>query len=188
MNQIKLFILLLQFWTTWSQVKWAGIQPQARGIVWTAIMKVQTREMWEIILKQSMLIQLAPPATFVELSQRPEKLWKCTKWDSTNQPLPFVKSYLWNLVCEINLKCHDRSSSLPALDDAIDEQMAKQADGNWRCLLCGNTSNKKSNTRAHVESIHLKTNGWKCEVCNKHCPSRNAYNVHFSRYHKQKFA
>jgi len=75
-----------------------------------------------------------------------------------------------------------------ALDDAIDEQMAKQADGNWRCLLCGNTSNKKSNTRAHVESIHLKTDGWKCEVCNKHCPSRNAYNVHFSRYHKQKFA
>ena len=179
-------MLLLQFWTTWSPVKWAGIQPQAHGIVWTAIMKVQTREMWGITLKQSILIQLAPPVISVELSQRPEKLWRCTKWDNTNQPLLFVKSYLWNLVCEINLWYDDRSS-LPALDDAIDEQMAKQADGNWRCLLCGNTSNKKSNTRAHVESIHLKTDGWKCEVCNKHCPSRNAYNVHFSRYHKQKF-
>ena len=96
MNQIKLFILLLQFWTTWSRVKWAGIQPRARGIVWTVIMKVQTREMWGTTLKQSMLTQLAPPAISAESSQRPEKQWKCTNWDNTSQTIHFAKSKLWN--------------------------------------------------------------------------------------------
>jgi len=70
------------------------------------------------------------------------------------------------------------------LDDLISQYMARTAEGMWQCTLCNITSNKKSNVRCHVEAKHLETQGIQCHICNKHCPSRNAYNVHFHRYHK----
>jgi len=70
------------------------------------------------------------------------------------------------------------------LDEMISQYMTRTAEGLWRCTQCNITSNKKSNVRCHVEAKHMKTQGWECHICNKHCPSRNAYNVHFHRYHK----
>jgi len=70
------------------------------------------------------------------------------------------------------------------LEDMISKYMTKSDDGLWQCTVCSITSNKKSNMKCHVEAKHLQTQGWQCYICNKHCPSKNAYNVHFHRNHK----
>ena len=73
---------------------------------------------------------------------------------------------------------------LLVLEDTISRYMDKNSDGRWQCSVCHFTSNKKSNVKCHVEAKHVETQGWECHVCNKLCPSLNAYNVHFHSNHK----
>ena len=71
-----------------------------------------------------------------------------------------------------------------AIRDAIKQYMVKIDEGHWGCNSCDFTSNRASSVSVHVEAKHLYTEGFLCNICSKHCPTRNSLNIHKFRYHK----
>ena len=69
--------------------------------------------------------------------------------------------------------------------EAIKEMLYRLDDGRWGCTQCQFCSNRASSVEVHVESKHLITSGFVCPVCNKHCPTKNALNIHKFRYHRE---
>ena len=71
------------------------------------------------------------------------------------------------------------------LDEAIECKMSKSETGNfWLCLDCDYMHSHKTRVKFHVESNHIDSPGHMCEICQKICPSKNALNIHRSRFHK----
>ena len=52
------------------------------------------------------------------------------------------------------------------------------------CLECGKTAGTRQNIRNHVESKHVVSPGYVCNICNKFCQTKNALALHRSRYHR----
>ena len=79
--------------------------------------------------------------------------------------------------------------SLGALWEEIQRRIFPLSDlepGNSRfgCTDCSHTSRDKHAMSLHIESKHVKSSGYTCPICSKFCPSRNAWHLHKSRYHK----
>jgi len=55
------------------------------------------------------------------------------------------------------------------------------------CLKCPNFSHKsRSNVRNHVEAVHYSGHfTYACQVCGQQAASRNALNIHMTRFHKK---
>jgi len=62
----------------------------------------------------------------------------------------------------------------------------KQTDGKWCCSECGYSSKIKTNLKMHVESKHIVSAGFNCEVCQFFCPNRQSLKNHFDRKHGSK--
>ena len=62
--------------------------------------------------------------------------------------------------------------------------MVRLETGAWQCGACGWETRTKTRLWEHVEAMHVSSAGHTCELCLRVCPSRNAYKVHKSRYHK----
>jgi len=56
----------------------------------------------------------------------------------------------------------------------------------YTCKVCGKQDTGKRNLINHIESRHFPSYEYHCHLCNKTCKSKNAYNVHNSRYHKSR--
>ena len=71
------------------------------------------------------------------------------------------------------------------LEEKINQSLEKTEDGTWRCTLCDNFSNKykKQQVQYHIEGIHLEGLSLPCNLCMKTFRSRQAYNIHKTRYH-----
>ena len=54
----------------------------------------------------------------------------------------------------------------------------------WQCLDCLWTTKYKTTLWEHIEAKHVTSAGYTCPICHKFCPSRNAWHLHKSRYHK----
>ena len=64
-----------------------------------------------------------------------------------------------------------------------------QVDGStilFVCTICGKGNTYKCNTLNHVESVHFPCFEYKCPYCSATYASKNAYNVHISRQHKDR--
>lgn len=48
---------------------------------------------------------------------------------------------------------------------ALLQHVSRSSSGLWQCNLCSLSSNKKSNVLCHVESKHLQSGGWSCQIC-----------------------
>jgi len=70
-----------------------------------------------------------------------------------------------------------------ALNSQIVCQMQK-SDGGWLCLTCGWKTKIRARLWEHVESNHVQSSGYTCPMCSKFCPSKNAFKIHKTRYHK----
>jgi len=70
-----------------------------------------------------------------------------------------------------------------ALNSEIVSQMQK-SEGQWVCLTCGWQTKIRARLWEHVESNHAQSSGYTCPVCSKFCPSKNAFKIHKTRYHK----
>jgi len=70
-----------------------------------------------------------------------------------------------------------------ALNSEIVTQMQKSG-GLWECLSCGWQTKIRARLWEHVESNHVQSSGYTCPVCMKFCPSKNAFKIHKTRYHK----
>lgn len=142
------------------------------GSAWTVVMFPRRKAMQWVMLSRSTFPPKDLHVKYVENVVPTEMLWAVT-WEDTRK----LKSLCFDNSFELLLFYSD-------LEDMISQYMARTAEGLWQCTVCSITSNKKSNVKCHVEAKHLQTQGWQCHICNKHCPSKNAYNVHFHRNHK----
>ena len=62
----------------------------------------------------------------------------------------------------------------------IEQQIIKM-EGVYRCKICSKSSNKKSNTKEHVE-MHINGLNVECNFCSKAFSSRNSLRSHKKRY------
>ena len=69
------------------------------------------------------------------------------------------------------------------LETAIAQKMGKLGEL-WQCQDCLWTTRYKTRLWEHIEAKHVKSGGYTCPLCNKFCPSKNAWHLHKSRYHK----
>jgi len=76
------------------------------------------------------------------------------------------------------------------IEKIIWSKMYKTADAGgssvWACSECEYNSKFKHNVFEHIESKHVGSYGYPCSVCNKVCPTKNAFRIHNIRYHKNK--
>ena len=66
--------------------------------------------------------------------------------------------------------------------EKVSEMIMKRGD-KWMCKTCGQTANTNSTIRVHAET-HIEGLSFSCSHCYKTFRSRNAKNLHSSRYHK----
>ena len=87
---------------------------------------------------------------------------------------------------EIFLSQHDTSTSVD------DEKIIVKNDGLWECKVCGKTSLRRSNARAHALHVHFKSllpkdeNEYSCEVCGKIFKTFSAFRSHKFYKHDSK--
>ena len=62
-------------------------------------------------------------------------------------------------------------------------ELVTTENGVFSCKACGKTGNDKSNMKRHAE-IHIEGVSYSCPSCDKTFRSRNALNIHVSRFHK----
>ena len=66
----------------------------------------------------------------------------------------------------------------------ISQKMQRRPDGDWECLECPYSNKTRQRLQYHIESKHIASPGHVCDICFKVCPTKNALNLHRSRYHK----
>lgn len=71
------------------------------------------------------------------------------------------------------------------VDVEIQRRMIKLVDGRFQCSDCYFISSHNSTMKCHIESKHLETSGYSCNICNKFCPTRNALKCHKYRIHSK---
>ena len=79
------------------------------------------------------------------------------------------------------------SDSGPADPSKLYEYVGYDAEsGRHVCLKCSNFSHKsRSNARNHVEAVHFPALfTYSCQVCGQETGSKNALNIHMTRFHK----
>ena len=73
---------------------------------------------------------------------------------------------------------------LGPLEAMISQKMQRRPDGDWECLECPYSNKTRQRLQYHIESKHIASPGHVCDICFKVCPTKNALNLHRSRYHK----
>ena len=78
----------------------------------------------------------------------------------------------------------DTASNIEEVDAKIAENILKESDGTFTCLLCGKSGSKrKDNLKKHVET-HLEGLSFPCPYCGNIFRSRNSLQNHNSRHHR----
>ena len=69
------------------------------------------------------------------------------------------------------------------LEMEIGKLMTKVDGKGWTCVACGKTD-QKINIKKHIEGHHIERSDHFCNICGKHCRSRNALQKHMSTNHR----
>ena len=75
-------------------------------------------------------------------------------------------------------------SNILDIEAEIRSKMENLGSSKWRCKDC-NFVSKSTNVYYHIESKHVEGAGYFCNICTKFCKTRNALNIHMTKYHKQ---
>ena len=67
-----------------------------------------------------------------------------------------------------------------ALDELVGSMMFK-CDEVWKCTSCDYSSKYKPSVREHIESKHIESQSYPCNVCGYVCPTRKALKMHIFR-------
>ena len=70
------------------------------------------------------------------------------------------------------------------LEMEIGKLMEKVDGKGWTCVSCGKTD-QKINIKKHIEGHHIEREDHYCNLCGKHCRSRNALQNHASMNHRE---
>ena len=77
----------------------------------------------------------------------------------------------------------DPSKNIGDIKKKIAKRMYLDEDDYWRCKKCEYKSPQKGSVYDHVDAMHMKHGGYKCNHCNKIVSSYNAFRLHLKRYH-----
>ena len=71
------------------------------------------------------------------------------------------------------------------VENAVNQYIEKNDDGKHKCSLCGKVQQNGNLThlKNHIET-HLEGLSFPCQLCGKTFRSRNALNIHNTRYHR----
>ena len=69
------------------------------------------------------------------------------------------------------------------LEMEIGKLMTKVDGKGWTCVACGKTD-RKINIKKHIEGHHIERSDHFCNICGKHCRSRNALQKHMPTNHR----
>ena len=69
--------------------------------------------------------------------------------------------------------------------NTVQQYIETDAEGNMKCTICGKEAvgGKKWNLENHIET-HLEGLSFPCQLCGKTFRSRNAFNIHKTRFHR----
>ena len=89
----------------------------------------------------------------------------------------------------LSLTCNRQMQDpLSDWDSEIESLLAREPVNNWfvcQINMCGYRSVNKQNVVSHIQAKHLeKFPGYNCTICDKHCPTLNAFSRHMQRLHK----
>ena len=59
--------------------------------------------------------------------------------------------------------------------------MYKDENGKWVCNNCSYISYSSTSVREHVESKHIESQNYPCNICGHVCPTRKALKMHIFR-------
>ena len=71
---------------------------------------------------------------------------------------------------------------------AIKSKMTKLADGMWACTVCSYQTKYSTTLTRHVESKHIQSAGFQCDVCHQFCPTSNSLMSHKYRKHDIRYS
>lgn len=147
----------------WRQSTWRLVDTHAASAWSFAQLQVD----WEItqLNTTSDLIQLLPVWECCSVL-----LILCVMCSTHCVPYANVQAYMLMHLTDPKYYCRPR--------------LSEDWGGCWTCRECVYTSKKKSNALSHVESVHLVTAGYNCQVCRKFCPTATSLRNHNARYHK----
>jgi len=73
------------------------------------------------------------------------------------------------------------------LDELASMYLTKLSEGGFLCSLCNKISRDLHAGKSHLDSKHFPSvTGHSCELCGKHCKTKNALACHMSIYHRKK--
>jgi len=78
---------------------------------------------------------------------------------------------------------YDTKDGDSTLDAKIDSLITRTDTGDLCCMVCGRSSNNRTNIRNHVET-HVADVRFNCDLCGKQYKTRNSLSVHKSLHHK----
>jgi len=67
------------------------------------------------------------------------------------------------------------------IDDLVSSLMYKDDNGKWVCNNCNYISYSSTSVREHVESKHIESQNYPCNICGHICPTRKALKMHIFR-------
>lgn len=67
------------------------------------------------------------------------------------------------------------------IDDLVSSLMYKDENGKWVCNNCDYISYSSTSVREHVESKHIESQNYPCNICGHVCPTRKALKMHIFR-------
>jgi len=73
------------------------------------------------------------------------------------------------------------------LDELASLYLTKLSEGGFVCSLCSKVSRDLHAGKSHLDSKHFPSEtGHSCDLCGKHCKTKNALACHTSIYHRKK--
>ena len=79
---------------------------------------------------------------------------------------------------------HPSYQDFTEVNSTVTQYIEKCVDGGYKCTLCGKVDKKQlGHLKNHIET-HLDGLSFPCQLCGKTFRSRNALNIHKTRYHK----
>ena len=70
------------------------------------------------------------------------------------------------------------------LDSYIGANSILAEDKTFYCGVCHKSGRQRQDIERHIESVHIVTNPWPCQICGSQLKSRRGYQTHIRTQHR----
>lgn len=128
-----------------------------------------------IILKQSISLPKGTHVIFATSIVKPSMAWTAICLRGTEMSNKLIVLFYVGFLQE------------GRLDELASLYLTKLSEGGFLCSLCSKISRDLHAGKSHLDSKHFPSEtGHSCDLCGKHCKTKNALACHTSIYHRKK--